>query len=211
MFCWCLAFVVLLGFAALAIDGSMIYSDRRTAQNAADAAAMAGAGKAGQEIRLLGNLATKDNWNCALFNHGTTKWTDIAAESVTNAATNNYSIVAMKHTSPDDVNYADVICNSSPPYLDVQVVIEQETPTTFAHFVTSGQLVSRVEAISRVYPPPPVGEGDCIISLTDFCSGNDKGTRIQGDSKTSLVNCGSWSNSCTIIQRLQQVNLLRKS
>jgi uncharacterized membrane protein len=34
-----LSFVVLLGFAALAIDGSMIYSDRRTAQNAADAAA----------------------------------------------------------------------------------------------------------------------------------------------------------------------------
>ena len=34
------AFVVLLGFAALAIDGSMIYSDRRYAQNAADSSSL---------------------------------------------------------------------------------------------------------------------------------------------------------------------------
>jgi len=33
--------IILLGFTALAIDGSMIYSDRRYAQNAADAAALA--------------------------------------------------------------------------------------------------------------------------------------------------------------------------
>ncbi len=35
-------FIVLLGFTALAIDGGMVYSDRRQAQNAADAAALAG-------------------------------------------------------------------------------------------------------------------------------------------------------------------------
>ncbi len=38
-----IAFIALLGFTALAIDGGMIYSDRRQAQNAADAAALAGA------------------------------------------------------------------------------------------------------------------------------------------------------------------------
>ncbi len=37
-----IAFVALLGFTALAIDGGMVYSDRRQAQNAADAAALAG-------------------------------------------------------------------------------------------------------------------------------------------------------------------------
>jgi len=35
-----LALVGLLGFTALAIDGGMVYSDRRTAQNAADASAL---------------------------------------------------------------------------------------------------------------------------------------------------------------------------
>src|ERR1044071_2846592 len=38
-----LAAVVLIGFAALSIDGSRVFSDRRHAQNAADTAAMAGA------------------------------------------------------------------------------------------------------------------------------------------------------------------------
>jgi uncharacterized membrane protein len=41
-----LAFVAMLGFVALAIDGGMIYSDRRFAQNGADAASLAGGGKA---------------------------------------------------------------------------------------------------------------------------------------------------------------------
>ncbi|MEP6895891.1 MAG: pilus assembly protein TadG-related protein, partial [Chloroflexota bacterium] len=38
-----LAVVVLFGFAALAIDGSRVFSDRRHAQNAADTAALAAA------------------------------------------------------------------------------------------------------------------------------------------------------------------------
>jgi hypothetical protein len=38
-----ISIVVLLGFTALAVDGGMIFSDRRHAQNAADAAALAGA------------------------------------------------------------------------------------------------------------------------------------------------------------------------
>jgi Flp pilus assembly protein TadG len=36
-----LGIFVLFGFTALAIDGGMVYSDRRNAQNAADAAALA--------------------------------------------------------------------------------------------------------------------------------------------------------------------------
>ena len=65
-----LALVGLLGFTALAIDGGMVYSDRRTAQNAADAAALAGAGAAAQYIRTYeaadpkNNPVSKEKWNC---------------------------------------------------------------------------------------------------------------------------------------------------
>ncbi|MEW6569318.1 MAG: pilus assembly protein TadG-related protein [Chloroflexota bacterium] len=38
-----LGFVILLASTGLAIDGGMVYTERRRAQNAADAAAMAGA------------------------------------------------------------------------------------------------------------------------------------------------------------------------
>src|SRR5512139_2570863 len=45
-----LAMVVLLGFTALAVDGSIIYSDRRFAQSGADAASLAGGGAAATMI-----------------------------------------------------------------------------------------------------------------------------------------------------------------
>jgi uncharacterized membrane protein len=56
------AVVGLLGFTALAIDGGMIYSDRRIAQNAADAAAVAGARKAGETLNI--NEVVSENWTC---------------------------------------------------------------------------------------------------------------------------------------------------
>jgi len=45
-----LAFVGILGFVAIAVDGGMIFSDRRYDQNAADASALAGAGVAAQYL-----------------------------------------------------------------------------------------------------------------------------------------------------------------
>src|SRR5512139_2848387 len=45
-----LAIIALLGFTALAVDGSLVYSDRRWAQNAADASALAGAGAAAEYL-----------------------------------------------------------------------------------------------------------------------------------------------------------------
>lgn len=200
-----LSFIVLLGFSALAIDGSMIYSDRRTAQNAADAAAMAGAGKTGELIRAAGASATKDNWTCNDFHPAYARGAQIMDAAIANASTNNYVISAGSDLKancesyvPTDTNNVDLCCNQNPPFIDVIATIEQETPTTFAHFVYGGQLMNRVEAISRVYPPPPVGEGNCMISLTSLCTGLNKGTRIQAGSKTHLINCGSWSNSCTL-------------
>ena len=57
-----LGFVVLLGFAALAVDGSMVYADRRFAQNAADAASLAGGSEAA--IRLENAYVSFASWNC---------------------------------------------------------------------------------------------------------------------------------------------------
>ena len=45
-----LGLVVFLGFVALAIDGGMALADRRDAQNATDASALAGAAAAAQQL-----------------------------------------------------------------------------------------------------------------------------------------------------------------
>src|SRR5512135_1378040 len=62
-----LGIVVLLGFTALAIDGSMLYTEHRNAQNAADAAALAGGLQKtnGQPDSVVLQAA----WNSAAINH----------------------------------------------------------------------------------------------------------------------------------------------
>jgi hypothetical protein len=196
-----LAFIVLLGFTALAIDGGMVYSDRRTSQNAADAASLAGAGEAGAQIRAAGAAAIKENWDCTMFTSGS-RWTAITQAAINSASSNNFTIGALSTTpGPLEDDYVYVYCNPKdpgPPYLDVQVKIKKLTNTSFAHFIYNGPLENQVDAVARVEPPPPEAEGSCIISLTDKCTGTDKGTRIEGTSKTHLIGCGAWSNSCTI-------------
>ena len=59
-----LAFVGILAFAALAIDGAMIYSDRRIAQNGADAASVSGGQAVADDLLALGESVTYRNWNC---------------------------------------------------------------------------------------------------------------------------------------------------
>jgi len=56
------ALVVLLGFTALAIDGGMVYSDRRFSQSAADAASLAGGGAGAATLEDEG--ITYGNFTC---------------------------------------------------------------------------------------------------------------------------------------------------
>src|SRR3972149_5570371 len=57
-----LAFVVLLGFTALAIDGGMLYADRRHAQNASDASSLSGGSAVA--IRLENDYVDYEDFNC---------------------------------------------------------------------------------------------------------------------------------------------------
>lgn len=193
-----LAMVGLLAFTALALDGGMVYSDRRTAQNAADAAALAGAGAAAQYIRTFdpadphNNPVSKEKWNCG---HGAISGGGGAlavAESAaqTRAGSNDFTI--NYDTSGD--NWVDAQCHSK--YIEVRVRITVETRASLAHFIFDGPLVNTVEAVTKVDPSVPVGFGNSIISLTEQCTGNDKGIIFDGGHDTNVKNGGIWSNSC---------------
>ena len=82
-------FVVLLGFAALAIDGGMVFSDRRHAQNAADASSLAGGSGAAYYMRV-----NDVNYNAFICGSSGTINTQNAAESaaISHAALNDYVI-----------------------------------------------------------------------------------------------------------------------
>lgn len=159
--------VALIGFAALSIDGGMIYADRRHAQNAADSAALAAA---------LAKVNEED-WNAAGMNR---------------AATNGYNNDGVTNTvnvynPPISGQYAG---NSE----YIQVFINAVVDTSLVHFVYSGPVENTVEAVARVEPGAigPLYQGNAIVGLKpNGC----KVVWKHGNSQTHVIGGGIWINS----------------
>ena len=193
-----LCFVVLLGFAALAIDGGMVFSDRRHAQNAADAASLAGGSSAAHFMRTH-NI----NYNGFVCGTGGTVSTQYAAETaaISQAALCDYVIdndISDKHGVTVTCAIND-LGSYEDKHLDVITKITRDTATNFAHLVYSGPLRNEVEAIARIYPPAPLAFGKAIVALNaDACSGNQHGVIFSGSSTTTVTGGGVWSNGCLV-------------
>ncbi|MGB9641068.1 MAG: pilus assembly protein TadG-related protein, partial [Anaerolineales bacterium] len=134
-----LAMVVLLGFTALAIDGGMLYSDRRHAQNAADAAALAGAlQKANNQTNAVILQAIADS-----------------------ASGNGYS------GNQVSGNVSGPFQDLFGKYYLVTAEITATTKANFAQFVYKGPLQNHVQAVARVYVSQPALPGNAIIAMGD--------------------------------------------
>jgi Flp pilus assembly protein TadG len=189
-------FVVLLGFAALAIDGGMLFSDRRHAQNAADASSLAGGSGAAYYMRL-------HNVNYNAFVCGTSGATNTAnaalTAAITHAALNDY-VIDLDITDNHGVIVAceiNDLGSYEDKHLDIITKITRDTSTNFAHLIYDGPLRNEVEAIARIYPPAPLAFGKAIVALNNnACSGNSYGVIFSGSSNTTVTGGGVWSNGC---------------
>jgi Flp pilus assembly protein TadG len=163
------AMIVLIGFTALAIDGSMVFSDRRHAQNAADTAAMAGA------------LAY-------------TRGSDIFASAQTRATSNGYDNASANSIVVVNVlNSPSGVCPAGTLGKDIQVDITSYVKTTFARVLGRTQVTNAVTATSRAcgsYSGPPFN-GNAIVSLAPSGVGYD-GT---GNPYWLIEGGGIFSNS----------------
>jgi len=189
-------FVVLLGFVGLALDGGMLYSDRRHAQNVADAASLAGGSGAAYYMR-----ANNVNYNAFVCGTSGTINTQNAAgaAAIYRAALNDFIIdndVADNHGVTVNCAIND-FGSYEDKYFDITTKITHDTTTNFAHLVYDGPLRSEVEAVTRVYPPAPLAYGKAIVALNDAgCSGNKYGVIFSGSSTTTVTGGGVWSNGC---------------
>ena len=191
-----LAFIVLLGFTALAIDGGMVYADRRFAQNAADTASLAGGGAAA--LRLENESVRERSFSCS-----SPKVYRAATAAVTDAiyrAGDNGFLIDPEISDDHGVSVTCGIDNTGPfpkHYLDILVKIRMETRTAFAHFVYPGKLENKVEAVTRVYPRQPLVFGNAIVSLNPaICDGQDNGAVFHGSSVVDIQGGGVFSNGC---------------
>jgi Flp pilus assembly protein TadG len=162
-----LAAVGLFAFAAIAIDGSMVFSDRRHAQNAADTAALDSAlsktrGGAWEQEGL--DRATSNGYN----DNGTSNEVEV-------------------YSPPVDGNYAG---NSQ----YVQVKITSHVNTLFAKVIGFSQITNRVEAVARSVPSTvsPMFDGHAVVSLAPT---DCKAIMYQGNAGTTVQGSGIFVNS----------------
>ncbi|MFM8322003.1 MAG: Tad domain-containing protein [Chloroflexota bacterium] len=205
-----LAMIVLLGFTALAVDGSMVYSDRRFAQSGADASSLAGGGMAARWMAARG--VTYNNFGVS----GTTCTGDTlfaagkaADAAVVRAGDNDFTI----DKDISDENGVEVTCGieviTSPTaggssftvfndkYMDIRTMVTRQTQTAFAHFVYSGVMQNTVTSVVRVRPPQPLAFGYAIVALNPGnCSGNSAGVQSGGSLTGTIIGGGVFSNGC---------------
>ena len=169
-----LAAIALFAFAGLAIDGSMAFSDKRHAQNAADTAALAGA-----LAKIRGN-----------------NWVDTAkARASSNGYNNDGTINVVEVYLCNDAN---ATCTALPagatPADYIQVKITSHVHTTFAKVIGRSELTNQVTAVAHVVPGyrTTTFGGNALVALnTDACPALDYG----GGSTTTVTGSGIFVNS----------------
>ncbi len=162
-----LAAIGLFAFTALAIDGSIVFSDRRHAQNAADTSVLAAAlskTRGGDwETEGLGR-ATSNSYN----NNGTTN--DV-----------------LFYSPPIDGPYA-----GNTQY--IQVKIRSDVKTFFARIVGIRKMTNHVEAVARAVPGTnsPMFNGNAVVGLAPT---DCKAVMYQGNANTTVTGSGIFVNS----------------
>lgn len=185
--------VVLLGFTALAVDGALVYSDKRTAQSVADAAALAGAGMAAQYWE--NHQVRYDNFACnsadvlAGMNTGLTS-------AISRAATNNFTIEAnLANENGVEINcHIEDIGPYFDQYIDVKVMITSTSTTSFAQMFNNTPMTSTVTSVARVHPRTNLGFGYAVASVGPNCSTG--GVTGRGNIDITTDHGGIFSNSC---------------
>jgi hypothetical protein len=191
-----LAFVALIAFTALAIDGGMVYSDRRHAQNAVDTGSLAGGGEAA--LYLENQFVYYGDFSCTPENNSNPSF--VARGLAENAAelfmvSNGYSadIPPRTECQDSDSNYFQE------KYIDVITEIITDTQTSLIHFVYDGPVRNRVTATTRIKPRIPTAFGHAVVALNDEddCSNMSKeGVVFSGNGTTLIDGGGVWSNGC---------------
>lgn len=170
-----LAAVGLFAFAALAIDGSRVFSDRRHAQNAADTAVLAAA---------LAKVRGQDYAAAA------------QARAVSNGFQNGTNSTVEVHQC--DEAGLNPPCEGLPAGADksqyIQVVIRMSTPTTFARIVGRTEVPTVVTAVAKAQgsSTQPVGQSAAVSAMSphdqEAISGN-------GNFSLDINHSGIFDNS----------------
>jgi len=199
-----LGMVAILAITALAVDGSLLYNQRRQDQNTADSAALAGAGAAAQKLRGF----RPSEFSCET---GSTSLARQASDLAVDAAILSALVdgVNLDRYDLSNKNGVTVRCETDSDgeqYLDIHVMVSSQQETTFARIISIDSLDTTSEAVARVYPNQPFAGGNALVSLADSC--DEGGIFATGNSTTFITGGGIFSNSCVEAQGSTEVHII---
>lgn len=155
-----LAIVGMLGFAALAVDLGRVFSERRRAQNAADAAVMAAAYR-GQGVTVTSGNTTPRANAARTAADASLRLNDYVDDHINQA--DGLPVEIQVHYPPISGPYAGNVNY-------YQVIIYQDVEKVFSHFVFGGLLDFTVEAVAQAETSMGMMEGNAIVALSpDTC------------------------------------------
>jgi hypothetical protein len=194
--------VGLLAFTALAIDGSMMYSDRRLGQNSADASSLAAG--AGATDTMVTSGVHSGNWTCT--NSSVVNAMDQAAQAaIARAADTGFNIsdqgMAIPASMPSGFNgYVVTLCSQAGGnnnYVDIVVHLQVDTNASFVHLFYDGPVTQQVTSVTRVRPRRLLALGNAVVALNQAgCSGQSDGAGLHGSTEVGVYGGGIWSNGC---------------
>lgn len=170
----------IVGFTALAVDGGMVYSERRRAQNAADSGALAAALAMTQSQNL--HVAAL---NRASSNGFSTTWGPCNPAGIDCTLGTGPSWTVEVTNPPRQGDFA-----GDPEH--IRVVVRTEVETAFAHIFFDEGLETTVEAVSRVWPPQNIVPGYAMYGATKT---ECKGLWFSGTGDTTITGGSIFSNS----------------
>ena len=220
------AIVALLGFAALAVDVGMVYSDRRYDQSVADSSALAGAQIAAltlenENVTYSGGGTGESAFSCAAIDTYINNGTDICSlnentvgdnttkaaikackQAIQRAASNRFATVDGDISDGHGVEVTCAIEDKGPyedKYLDIKVMVTSQTNTSFAHLFFGGKLMNTVTAVTRIKPRQRAEYGYAIVALNPICDKPNEGTFTfngGGDGYIAVHGGGLYANGC---------------
>lgn len=186
-----LAIIALIGFTALAIDGSLIYSEKRTNQSIADSAALAGAGAAAQYMKTsnMSGFACGGSVAAGAATAAITVAQQNAARDGITLATNDITISGVT-TTCDTYN--------GRKYMDVHIVVTTEIEPKFIAVIRDEPIKTAAEAVARVYINTSFAGGNAIYTTGTTCSKTNTGggVFVSGTGTINITGGGIYSSSC---------------
>ena len=178
--------IALFAFAALAIDGSMAFSDKRQAQNAADSSVLAAA---------LAKIRGRDYTAAAVARAASNGYSN---NGVVNVPAANTSIVQVNLCNETGIDCEGLPASANEAeYIRVRIVSYR--PTTFARVIGRDVIASAAEAVAHVKLPTSAAAGSFFKGAGMVATRDDNSNQcflLNGNADLGLHNTGMFVN-CT--------------